>query len=406
MGSPLGRVAARLAAEPIIFQRMDAGLSLGPDAVTALLARLVSVPSVNPSLDPLEGTGEAAVAAAGRDWLASHGVSAWLEEVAPGRPNLVAEVGSGSGPTLVLCAHLDTVDTRGMAIAPFEPRVEGGRLYGRGAYDMKCGVAAVMSALAALAVEPAAGRVLGALVADEEHASLGARHFVAHHAADACILTEPSEGRLVLAHKGFVWIELRTHGRAAHGSRFDLGKSAIGRMARIVAALERFDEGELRRRGSHPLLPPPSLHCSMITGGSGLSTYAAECVAQIERRTVPGESEAQVVEEVRRVVAAAGEEAEVVVSLTRSPLACDPESAIARAVRAAATAVTAAAPEEIGVGYWMDAAVFADAGIPSVDYGPAGAGAHEAVEWVELASVAQCARVLTLAARRFLGDAR
>ncbi len=395
-----------LAACPIIFQPMDSERFLDPGAITALLAELVSVPSVNPALDPEAGTGEAAVAAAGRAWLEARGIHAWLEEVAPGRPNLLAEVGSGTGPALALCAHLDTVDTRGMTISPFEPRIEGGRLYGRGAYDMKCGVAAVMSALAALAGQPPAGRVIAALVADEEHASLGAQHFVARHATDACILTEPSEGRLVLAHKGFVWLELRTRGRAAHGSRFDLGRSAIGRIARIVAALERFDETELRRRGSHPLLAPPSLHCSMIRGGSGLSTYAAECVAQVERRTVPGESEEQVVAEIRRVVAEAGEQADVTVSLARSSLACDRDSAVARAVRAAATTAAGREPEEIGVGYWMDAAIFADAGIPTVDYGPAGAGAHEAVEWVELDSVARCARVLTLAARRFLADAR
>jgi len=186
-------------------------------------------------------------------------------------------------------------------------------------------------------------------------------------------------------------------------ARFDLGKSAIGRMARIVAALERFDEEVLRKRESHPLLPPPSLHCSMIQGGSGLSTYAAECVAQVERRTVPGESEAQVVAEIRRVIADAGEAADVAVSLTRSPLACDPESPVARAVRAATGDVTGSAPEEVGVGYWMDAAIFADAGIPAVDYGPTGAGAHEAVEWVDLESVVTTARVLAGAARRFLG---
>jgi acetylornithine deacetylase len=268
---------------------------------------------------------------------------------------------------------------------------------------MKCGVAAVMAALAALEDDPPPGRVVAALVADEEHASLGAQHFVARHRADACILTEPSEGRLVLAHKGFVWLELRTHGRAAHGSRFDLGTSAIGRMARIVAALERFDEGELRLRPAHPLLSPPSLHCSMIEGGSGLSTYAADCTARVERRTVPGETEQQVVDEIRRAIAGAGEEAEIAVSLTRSPLAGDRNSAIAGAVRGAARAATGREPEEVGVGYWMDAALFADAGIPTVDFGAAGAGAHEAVEWVDLPSVVTCATVLVGAARRYLG---
>src|SRR6185369_14867373 len=112
----------------------------------------------------------------------------------------------------------------------------------------KCGAAALMSAAVSLAQGSLAGRVLVALVADEEYASVGAEAFVAGHRADACILTEASEGQLVLAHKGFAWIDVTTHGRAAHGSRWDLGRSAIGRMGRIIAALERFDQETLRAR--------------------------------------------------------------------------------------------------------------------------------------------------------------
>ena len=143
---------------------------------------------------------------------------AWCDEAAPGRPNAVAEIGDSSGPTLVLCAHLDTVGTAGMT-APFEPRYENGRVYGRGAYDMKASAAAIMSAAAELARRDIGGRVLLALVADEEYASIGAVAFVKRHAADACIVTEPSEGKLILAHKGFVWADIVTTGRAAHGSR-------------------------------------------------------------------------------------------------------------------------------------------------------------------------------------------
>jgi acetylornithine deacetylase len=375
-----------------------------PD-VTALLEALVRIPSVNPLLAPEEGTGEAAIATHIRDWLTGQGVPAVLEEAAPGRPNVVGTVGRG-GRTLVFCAHLDTVGTAGMTIPPFTPRQEDGRLYGRGAYDMKGGVAAVLAAGARLqhewtaAPEGPPGTVLLALVADEEYTSLGADHFVARHRADACVLTEGSEGDLILAHKGFVWLELRTTGRAAHGSRWDLGESAIGPMARIVDALERFDRETLRAR-VHPLLGPASMHCALIQGGAGISTYAPDCTLRVERRTLPDETPELVAAEIREVVAGIGERADVAIEFSRTALLCDPREPIAKAMRGAIAAVAGSAPVERGVWYWMDAAIFAAAGIPTVDYGPSGEGAHEAVEWVDLASVERTADVLVEAARRF-----
>jgi acetylornithine deacetylase len=364
------------------------------------LQLLIRTPSVNPALAPEEGCSEAAIAAAARDWLGARGVRSWTEDAGPERPNAVGEAGRGDGRTLVFCAHLDTVGTAGMAIPPFEPRLEGRQVYGRGSYDMKGGAAAIMAAMAVLTSEAPSGRVLAALVADEEYASLGAQDFVRRHPADACVLTEPSEGRLVLAHKGFVWVEITTRGRAAHGSRWDLGVSAIARMGRIISALEQFDRAQLRSR-THSMLGPASQHCARISGGSGLSTYAETCVLQVERRTLPGETSAAVLREVAEVIERAGEEAEIRSLLERPPLTCDREAEIAITVREAATAVTGSAPEEIGVGYWMDAALFAAAGIPTVNYGPAGAGAHEAVEWVDLDSVTRCAQVLVETARGF-----
>src|SRR5262245_25082800 len=222
---------------------------------------LVRVPSVNPSIAPAEAHAETEVANVARRWLEARGVRAWLEEAAPGRPNLVAEAGAGAGPPLVFCAHLDTVGTDGMSIPPFDPTVAGGRLYGRGSYDMKGSAAAILVALSVLQRSSFSGRVMAALVADEEYASIGADDFVKRHPAGACVVTEPSHGQLVLAHKGFVWLRLTTTGRAAHGSRFDLGVSAIGAMARIAAALEQFDSDVLRRR-THPLVGPSSMHCA------------------------------------------------------------------------------------------------------------------------------------------------
>jgi acetylornithine deacetylase len=373
---------------------------LAPESIVELASALIGIPSVNPAIAPDEAHGESAIVDFACQWLAARGVRAWREEAAPGRPNAVAEVGGASGPTLVLCAHLDTVGTAGMTIPPFEPRVRDGRLYGRGSYDMKGSAAAVMAAAAALQRAGLPGRVQLALVADEEHASLGAFDFVRRHRADGCILTEASAGALVLAHKGFVWVEVMTLGRAAHGSRWDLGVSAVARMGRIIAALDRFDHDVLRARVA-PLVGPASMHCAAVRGGAGISTYAPECRLEVERRTLPGETPAQVIEEITRVVREAGEEAEVRLLLDRAPLTGDRDSALARSVREAAIAVTGSAPAEQGVAYWMDAAVFAGAGIPAVNYGPDGAGAHEAVEWVDVDSLVVCARVLVEAAQRF-----
>lgn len=376
---------------------------LAPSAVLDVLQQLVRTPSVNPTLAPQEGRGEAAIAALANDWFAIRGVKSWLDEVVSGRPNLVAEIGRGEGPTLVFCAHLDTVGTECMTISPFEPTCDGGRVYGRGSYDMKGGAAAIMSAVAALALDPPAGKVMVALVVDEEYASLGTQDFVARYIADACIVTEPSEGNLILGHKGFVWAEIETRGHAAHGSRWDIGVSAIGKMGRIIAALEEFDRVQLRQR-VHPLVGPASQHCSLVSGGSGLSTYAESCILKLERRTLPGESPDQVIEELRRIISSTDEEADVRVLLDRPPLTCSREAKIAEFLRSAVTSIVGTPPHETGVSYWMDAALFAGAGMATVDYGPAGAGAHEAVEWVDLQSVINCAAVYTEVARLFCNE--
>jgi acetylornithine deacetylase len=367
------------------------------DSVEQVLALLIRTPSVNPLLAPGEGDGEVAVAAVIRDWLTARGVEAWLEEAAPGRPNVMARIGTG-GPVLLLCGHIDTVSAAGMS-EPFEPVVRDGRMHGRGSYDMKSGVAAMMMVLARLARRPAAGTVLAAFVVDEEFASAGAFAVAARHRGDACILTEPSDERLVLAHKGFVWLELETTGVPAHGSRWDVGRSAVADMGRIIVALDEFDRTVLRTR-SHPLTGPASLHCAMVSGGDGWSTFAPRCTLRVERRTIPGESAADAVAELTALVSGIVADAIVRTVLERAPLECPPEEAVARCLAAAITAAGGNA-EPTGVAYWMDAAVFAAAGIPAVNYGVTGAGAHAADEWVELGSVERVAAVIEAAARAY-----
>jgi acetylornithine deacetylase len=388
-----------------VIQKPDAtssGPAAATDAAAVLLSDLVRIDSQNPHLVP-DAPGETALAQFCVGWLQANGVDAWLDEVEPGRHNAVARVGHGGTPVLTLCAHLDTVAGAGMAMQPFEPRVDGGRLYGRGAYDMKGGVAAIMLAMAKLQQAQLHGTVYAALVVDEEYASSGAFDFVQRYRSDACIVTEPSEERLILAHKGFVWVEVTTEGRAAHGSRWEEGTSAVARMGRIIAALDVYDRKALRTRRSHPLLGPASMHCAVVNGGTGWSTYAERCTLRVERRTLPGETSAEVMQEIRDVIEAAGEEASLDLVLERSPLECRGDSSVAVAVREAARQASGATPDDAGVAYWMDAAVFADAGAATVNYGPGGAGAHSAEEWVDLASVARCADVLAGAALRFCG---
>lgn len=380
---------------------VDATHPLSPESVVGLLADLVRIPSVNPAIAPDEAHTERAIADFACGWLERHGIQAWQEEAAPGRPNVVAEVGE-SGPVLALYGHLDTVGTAGMTIPPFEPRVENGKLYGRGSIDMKAGVAACMSAAAAIARDPIGCRIVLALVADEEYESIGAAEFVRRHRADGCLVSEPSDGKLILAHKGFVWADIVARGRAAHGSRFDLGMSAIARMGRVIAALDRFDAEVLRAR-SAPLVGPASMHCALVRGGVGLSTYAPDCVLSIERRTLPGETGDQVADELRRVIREAGEEAEVHVRTVRDSMQTPADGVLACAVREAAQSVTGRIPPDSGAPYWMDSAFFAQAGIPAVNYGPTGASPHEAVEWADVDSVVACSRVYVEAARRFAG---
>jgi acetylornithine deacetylase len=393
-------------ADPTAAARgVSAGQHRAPELtpVAALLADLVRIDSQNPDLVP-GAAGERTIAPFCAEWLTRHGVEAWVDEVAPGRCNTVARVHGAAGRTLALCAHLDTVAIAGMSRHGLEPYIEHGRMYGRGAYDMKGSVAAIMIALAELAADPPAGTVMAALVADEEFASIGATDYVSRYPCDACIVTEPSEAQLILAHKGFVWAEIETRGVAAHGSRWQDGVSAVTAMGSIIVALDEFDRSTLRNR-THQLLGPASMHCSMISGGDGWSTYAPSCVLRVERRTLPGETPAGVLNELRDIVAAAGARADVRQVMARPPLECAPDSDLASAVRNAVTAVAGRPPEVAGVAYWMDAAIFADAGADTVNYGPAGAGAHAASEWVDLASVARTARVLVEASRHYCAPA-
>ena len=306
----------------------------------------------------------------------------------------------------MLNAHCDTVGVEGMA-EPFSGAIRNGRLYGRGSYDMKGSLAACMAAAKALADAGARlrGDVVVAAVADEEYGSLGTRDLIGRVRVDGAIVTEPTALETCLAHKGYLWIEVKVTGRAAHGSKFELGIDANLKMGAFLHELARL-ERDLRARPPHPLVGPPSLHAALLSGGTGLSTYAAESTVQIERRTIPGETEAQAVAEIQAVVdcvAAADPDFHATVRpfFARDPFEVAEDAAVVRAVDCAAARVRGIAPKHIGDTPWMDAALLHAAGIETVVFGPAGAGAHAAEEWVEIDSVLQLTEILAEAAAEY-----
>jgi acetylornithine deacetylase len=361
-----------------------------------LVASLVAIESVNPELVP-GGAGEAEIAEFVAGWLRDAGLDVELDEAAPGRPSVIAVApGTGDGRSLMLNAHLDTVGVEGME-RPFEPVVREGRLHGRGAYDMKAGLATCMLAAARLRSERLAGDVVVTAVADEEYASIGVQSVLERRRTHAAIVTEPTALRVCIAHKGFVWAEVETRGRAAHGSRAAEGVDAITRMAPALTRLAEL-QSALDSAPGNELLGPGSVHASLIDGGQELSSYPARCVLSLERRTVPGETADHVRRECEGLVEGI-EDAEARLSLVRDPFSVDPDADVVQAVARAAEAVTGRPAELYGETYWMDAAFIQAAGIPTVVFGPGGEGAHAVDEWVDLESVEACAEGLVLAAR-------
>lgn len=357
-----------------------------------LTADLVRIDSVNPDLVP-GGAGEGEIARFVASWLEEAGLEVQSEELAPRRWNVVGIArGSGGGRSLLLNAHMDTVGTAGMD-APLEPREEDGRIYGRGAYDMKASLAAIMLAGAGAVDAGLRGDVIVAAVCDEEVGSIGSEAVARRYAADGAIVAEPTEERLAVAHRGFAWIEIETRGHAAHGSRYDLGEDAIARMGEVLVRLTALDE-ELRSRAPHRFLGTGSAHASLIAGGTELSTYPDRCVLQAERRTLPGETEAEIAAEARALLADL--EGSARVTFFREPFEVDEGHEFVGLVRG-----HAGDPELIGVPFWADSALFAVAGIPTVVYGPKGEGAHAAVEWVDVASAERCAEMYAALAADF-----
>jgi acetylornithine deacetylase len=335
------------------------------------------------------------------------GLEVTIHELEPDRVNVVGRLqGSGNGRTLLLNAHMDTVGVEGMD-EPFSAAIRDGKLYGRGAYDMKGSLAAMIAAAKALADAGVSlgGDLLITAVADEEYTSIGTTDVARNYQADGAIVTEPTDMAVCRAHRGFIWYQVETIGRAAHGSRYEEGIDANMRMGRFLAQLDKLEQ-ELRQRPPHPLTGPPSLHASLIEGGTALSVYAARCTLNVERRTIPGETETEVTQELQTILdelAAADPTFTATLKpfFRRQPLEVSAEATIVHTLEQATSERLGQRPAHTGQTFWTDAALLTEAGMETVLMGPLGHGLHSDEEWVDLKSVQDLAYILADTAVRY-----
>ncbi|MEO5903831.1 MAG: M20/M25/M40 family metallo-hydrolase [Gemmatimonadaceae bacterium] len=391
---------------------MRAGKIVVPkgDAV-ALTQALTRIDSRNPTLVP-GARGEGPIAIAFAELLRNWGFSVELQESAPGRPNLIARIGPINSPALMFAGHLDTVGVDGMSHSPFGGEIAGDRLYGRGSADMKSGVAAMCCAALAAFEKSESGpqrHILIAAVTDEEYESIGMRAVLdSGVTAECAILTEPTRLAICPAHRGFVWTEIEFVGRAAHGSRYDIGVDAIRHAGLVLAELDELDATILHEK-NHPLLGRGSLHASTIDGGIGLTTYPDRCTLTIERRTIPGETADGAMREIQDAcnrVRARRPDLVTTVRFIGAQLPSD-VSVDAPVVKMMEKALDRArmSPSIEGLSAWTDAALLNEAGIPAICFGPGDiALAHAAEEYVPVSEIERATEVLTSVAREWMTE--
>lgn len=373
-----------------------------------LLVKLVQIDSRNPEMVE-DGPGEVRIGAEIAHILGELGLEVKTYPLAPGRVNVVGILpGKGEGRSLILNGHMDTVGVDEME-DPFSGKILGNRLYGRGSQDMKGSLAAMLGAIKALVDGKLTldGDLIFAAVADEENQSLGTVELIKEISADAAIVTEPTDLKVVAAHRGWIWYELEVLGAAAHGSQYQEGRDAILMMGRFLVELEKYSQ-ELIARPGHPLTGPPSVHASLIEGGSDMCTYPPRCKVSIERRTVKGETEAGIREEFKAILGRlSDEDPEFKASLSlvaqRSPLDTAPDSRVMEALSKAYVTQMGSQPQINGAAYWTDAALLSEAGMEAVLIGPVGEGLHGPEEWVDLDSVYTLAGILAETAVLYCG---
>jgi acetylornithine deacetylase len=381
--------------------------TIAPGDARALTRALVKIDSRNPTLTN-GAPGERECALFLRDVLHDWGFRTELQDAAIGRPNLIARIGTPrGGRSLMFNGHLDVVGVEGMTHAPFAAEERDGLLYGRGSADMKGGIAAMCAGAWRAAQTAIRGEIIIAAVADEEYDSAGTRALVRSGVrADGAIIAEPTNLAIMPAHRGFVWLEVTIAGRAAHGSRWEIGVDAIRHAGLLLAELDRLDAEELPLF-THAMLGRGSLHASLVEGGIGMSTYPDRCVLTLERRTIPGKSRAaDFIEEVESACERIRARRDTFVADIRLIVAQGPsdvplDAPIVHELRHAMEEHGEAGGIE-GMSAWTDAALLNEAGIPTVLFGPGDISlAHAAEEYIALDEIDRASAVLGSFAKRW-----
>ncbi len=364
-----------------------------------LLRELIAIPSVNPAFLPAGDAraGESRVA----DYLAHKADRAGLEiefqQVFPGRANLLARLTPAGGRIkrrILLAPHMDTVGVADEV--QFKPALKNGRLHGRGACDTKGSVAAMFGALLELTAggpRPQETEIIFVALVDEESGQAGSRKLAASGLkADLAIVGEPTLCRVVTAHKGDLWLQLETRGRAAHGATPHLGRNAVHEMAGAVHLLETDYAASLKRR-KHPLLGHGTINVGQIAGGKQPNIVPDKCSIQIDRRTLPGERDAAVRREIVQFLRKGG------VKVTLADLrGSEPAPALQtdhRLPMVQSLFKSARQQDPLGVDYFTDGGVLSAAGMPCVVFGPGSiAQAHTVDEWVAISQLEKATRIL------------
>ncbi|MCJ7624379.1 MAG: M20/M25/M40 family metallo-hydrolase [Anaerolineaceae bacterium] len=376
--------------------------------VINLVSDLVRIDSSNPWLVP-GSAGEFEVGNFIADWLKALGMEVWLDDVEGDRKNVIAVWrGAGGGRSLCLNAHTDTVGYDLWKYQALQPRIEGDKLYGLGAADDKGHCAAIM--LAAKAVVESKTRLRGdvwvGLTIDEEGTSSGTMDFVKRYQPDAALVLEPiGLGEITISHQGFGWIDVIVYGKAAHGCVPEIGIDAIAHMSEVVTRLQRLDR-EVFTPNSHPLNGKTVFHTGTIAGGTDYATYPAECVLGIEIGTQPGETIKNRVREIKEIFAEVREiypnfKGEVRVKLDRNPFEAKGYEDLWKVVAAEVERVHGQPAKAVGENAWGDAALFQEAGIPTLMFGAAGANFHAPNEWVSISELTKLVEITAATIQQF-----
>jgi acetylornithine deacetylase/succinyl-diaminopimelate desuccinylase family protein len=363
-----------------------------------LLRELVALPSVNPAFLPLGDlrAGEQRVTEFLADLAKKAALAVEYQPVfasEPKRANLIVrlEAPGKARRRIILAPHLDTVPAE-----DFRPRVENGKLFGRGACDTKGSVAAMFSALLSVTRSgrrPAETEIIFVGLVDEENGQEGSRVFAKSRLKGAlAIIGEPTELKVVTAHKGDLWLKLVTKGRAAHGARPELGDNAVHQMARVIDLLETKYQTSLRKR-RHSILGHPTINVGAVRGGRQPNIVPDRCEIEIDRRTIPGEKDRAVQREIVEFIQAAGLKVELINSKAKECMALetDPRNKLVQQLMRITKQTSPA-----GVDFFSDAAIIASGGTPSVVFGPGNiAQAHTVDEWLSLRSLDRATNILT-----------